>query len=165
MTSFDDSATLLPAVNWSSPTATTTKLPLATGTRGDCSRYIAGDDYQKVLDDTPYLVSNCHLAAEVMGVPLEDLGFWNPSKSLTAHSRSSLSSLLTVPKVWEIRQRRHARLNRDIGTVGSTLMDICHHRKCRKSPLSQKGYVILHYIPYPRIHGSYDAGAYLDLCI
>ncbi|KAI1776335.1 LysM domain-containing protein [Hypoxylon cercidicola] len=75
--SFEDVATLLPPVSWSSPTPTTTPAPLASGTRDDCESYLLGDAYQQNLTNS-YLLSNCHLAAEVMGVTLTDLETWNP---------------------------------------------------------------------------------------
>ncbi|KAI5866007.1 LysM domain-containing protein [Durotheca rogersii] len=73
---FEDVATGLPNIGWSSPTPTTTPVPLASGTRDDCENYILGDLYQQNLENS-YLISNCHLAAEVMGVTLEDLETWN----------------------------------------------------------------------------------------
>ncbi|KAJ3957715.1 hypothetical protein N0V92_005734 [Colletotrichum tropicale] len=75
---FEDSATTLPDVSWSSPTPTTTQIPIATGTREDCYQYLVGDNYQKDMTGTS-LLSNCRLAAAVYEVTLEDLEVWNPS--------------------------------------------------------------------------------------
>lgn len=83
---YQDVATTLPAVAWSSPTPTSTSLaPLASGTRDDCADYVLGDWYQSDLGGS-YLTSNCHLAAEIMGVTLEDLETWNPSKQAMLHA-------------------------------------------------------------------------------
>lgn len=76
---FEDSATTLPPVAWTSPTPTTTQLPLASGSRADCASYLVGAEYQKNLQGT-FLLSNCELAATVLGVTLEDFGIWNPSE-------------------------------------------------------------------------------------
>jgi LysM repeat protein len=54
-----------------------TPLPDATGTRGDCVHYFAGDDYQYNLTGTRF-ASNCELAAVTYDVDLEDFGLWNP---------------------------------------------------------------------------------------
>lgn len=78
---FEDSATTLPDVAWSSPTPTTTQIPIATGTREDCYQYLLGDNYQKDMTGTS-LLSNCRLAAAVYEVTLEDLEVWNPSKQI-----------------------------------------------------------------------------------
>lgn len=77
--SFQDVATLLPPVSWSSPTPTATQVPLASGSRDDCDSYLLGDSYQQNFTNS-YLTSNCYLAAEVMGVTLLDLETWNPGK-------------------------------------------------------------------------------------
>ncbi|KAF0328369.1 hypothetical protein K4K61_007357 [Colletotrichum sp. SAR11_59] len=55
-----------------------TALPQATGTRGDCVHYFAGDDYQYDLAGSPF-ASNCELAAHTYNVDPETFGLWNPS--------------------------------------------------------------------------------------
>ncbi|KAK5654042.1 hypothetical protein OQA88_7720 [Cercophora sp. LCS_1] len=74
----EDLATLLPPVAWSSPTLTTTAVPLASGVRTDCENFIYGSQFQVNLTGTSF-ISNCDLAAQVMEVTLEDLAVWNPS--------------------------------------------------------------------------------------
>ncbi|EQB58765.1 LysM domain-containing protein [Colletotrichum gloeosporioides Cg-14] len=55
-----------------------TALPQATGTRGDCVHYFAGDDYQHDLAGSPF-ASNCELAAHTYNLDPETFGLWNPS--------------------------------------------------------------------------------------
>ncbi|KAL3423876.1 LysM domain-containing protein [Phlyctema vagabunda] len=72
-----DPATGLPAVIWTSPTPTTTQLPIASDTRDDCNHYFRGDFFQDSIDGTHWK-STCELAAAVMDVTIEDLQTWNP---------------------------------------------------------------------------------------
>lgn len=74
----EDAATTLADNTWTVPEPTTTPLPLAKDTRDGCAYYLRGDDWQQDISGTTFL-SNCHFAAEVMGVELVDLLVWNPS--------------------------------------------------------------------------------------
>lgn len=76
---FDDSATNLPDVVWTSPTPTVTPLPLAPDTRKDCYNYIDGDDFQRDLSGMT-IDSNCQLVINVWRITPEDLEIWNPSR-------------------------------------------------------------------------------------
>lgn len=67
----------LPDATYTSTTKTSTALPLATDTRGDCFMYFEGDEYQESLSGTNWN-SPCELAAAVYNVRLEDLQTWNP---------------------------------------------------------------------------------------
>ncbi|KAF4534766.1 LysM domain-containing protein [Lasiodiplodia theobromae] len=51
-------------------------LPIANGTRDDCSAYFAGDDYQFDLTGTRW-AGNCEFAAVNYDVSLDDFGTWN----------------------------------------------------------------------------------------
>ncbi|RMZ83680.1 hypothetical protein DV738_g1034, partial [Chaetothyriales sp. CBS 135597] len=89
--SLEDSATTFPPVVWSSPTPTTTQIPLASGTRKDCYSYLVGDDWQTDLSGTD-LGSNCNLIASVWDVTLEDLRVWNPSLGDTSDPSCAFAS-------------------------------------------------------------------------
>ena len=75
-----DPATNLPPVAWSSPTQTTTSIPLASDTRDDCSFYFKGEDYQQSLEGTHWK-STCEFVGAVLDVTIEDLSTWNPALS------------------------------------------------------------------------------------
>ena len=66
--------------SWTSTTAiaSSTSLPFAKGTRQDCQVYLNGTDSQ--IDTSVFFgESACEVIADVRGISVEDLGFWNPS--------------------------------------------------------------------------------------
>lgn len=71
----------LPDATYTSTIKTSTALPLATDTRGDCFTYFDGDEYQEGLSGTNWN-SPCELAAAVFNVRLEDLQNWNPGNPI-----------------------------------------------------------------------------------
>lgn len=72
----------LPDATYTSTTKTSTALPLATNTRGDCFMYFDGSEYQEDLSGTDWN-SPCELAAAVYNVRLEDLQTWNPGNPMS----------------------------------------------------------------------------------
>jgi len=67
----------------SSAIATSTSLPLARGTRDDCSVNLNGTDHQ--VDTSVFFgQSACEVITDVLGITLDDLGFWNPSLNTTS---------------------------------------------------------------------------------
>ncbi|KAH6653368.1 hypothetical protein BKA67DRAFT_593299 [Truncatella angustata] len=89
--SLDDSATTFPPVVWASLTATTTQVPLVSGTRKDCYSYLVGDKWQQDLKGTN-LGSHYNLVASVWDVTLEDLQVWNPSLGNTSDPSCTFAS-------------------------------------------------------------------------
>lgn len=61
-----------------STTPTPIGLPLATGTRDDCSSYFDGAVFQTDISRTNWQ-SQCQFAAALNDVDLDDFGLWNPS--------------------------------------------------------------------------------------
>lgn len=76
VTKFSD----LPDATYTSIPQTSTALPLATDTRGDCFMYFDGESFQEDLSGTNWN-SPCEIAAAVFNVQLEDLEMWNPGTS------------------------------------------------------------------------------------
>lgn len=74
-----------PATRWPSPTYTTptasiqSQLPLATGTRDDCSVYFDGSFFD--VNGTS-ITSACERAIGVLDVSLDDIEVWNPCECL-----------------------------------------------------------------------------------
>lgn len=73
-----DLATTWPTIDYTTPTATTTALPLASGTRDDCWQYFNGSKYIGKAAGSSLFTSDCDFAAQVFSMSLEDLGVWNP---------------------------------------------------------------------------------------
>ncbi|KAK8007950.1 carbohydrate-binding module family 50 protein [Apiospora marii] len=65
--------------------------PLANDTRDGCAYYLLGDDWQQDISGTNF-PSNCHFAAQVLGVNLVDLQVWNPSLGDSTGSDCRLES-------------------------------------------------------------------------
>ncbi|KAI0143678.1 hypothetical protein GGR57DRAFT_341918 [Xylariaceae sp. FL1272] len=82
-----DPATRWPEVTYTTPTTpsvTTSELPLATDTRTDCFQYFKASSYIGKVTEGSLYRSDCDLAAFVFMVSLEDLGVWNPSLGNTS---------------------------------------------------------------------------------
>ncbi|EOD48364.1 hypothetical protein UCRNP2_4885 [Neofusicoccum parvum UCRNP2] len=87
-----------PDATFTANTTTSTGLPLASGTRGDCNIYMDGDDYQfpdAAVDNT----TQCDIVASFWGISVTDLTYWNPSLNASS-SNCSLSSGLSYCAVW-----------------------------------------------------------------
>ncbi|KAL8653777.1 MAG: hypothetical protein Q9226_003712, partial [Calogaya cf. arnoldii] len=70
-----DKYTDLPDATYVSPTAISTLVPLANGTRADCNYYFNGDVFQNDITNTNWK-SKCELAASTYDVNLGDFGGW-----------------------------------------------------------------------------------------
>lgn len=67
----------LPNATFSTPTSTVTPPPLASGVRGDCSRYFPSSDFPEGVNGTTSSWSACERVGAAYGVSMFDLGNWN----------------------------------------------------------------------------------------
>lgn len=80
-------------------TSSNDSLPLANGTRTDCSSYVDGKDFQLNLSKTSWTTS-CEAVAQIWGVTLDELGYWNPSLGNTSLPTCALEPGYQYCAVW-----------------------------------------------------------------
>ncbi|KAI1490116.1 hypothetical protein F5X96DRAFT_670015 [Biscogniauxia mediterranea] len=82
----------LDPVTDTAPIVTSTSLPLATGTRSDCSRYFDGAQMlSENISSTSY-ANACEFAAAVWAVSLDDFMLWNPDLGNLTNGECDMNS-------------------------------------------------------------------------
>ncbi|KAI0595745.1 carbohydrate-binding module family 50 protein [Biscogniauxia sp. FL1348] len=82
----------LDPVTDSAPIVTSTSLPVAAGTREDCSRYFDGAQMLSENISTTSYANACEFAAAVWAVSLDDLMLWNPDLGNLTNGECDMNS-------------------------------------------------------------------------